>query len=125
MPDNGVATATSASNRAVEIDRARAIREGAAVELDDVIDLAKSLTRDHLYSHCRQMLAKVLKKTDQLDGDHRAALVQYYALSCSEDPGLRSQQEIGRSLKLLNDAVDLAKTTDSKSLAIAGALHKR
>lgn len=120
-------TAPASSSRQADILRAKEIKEGAQASLDEVVELSKRLTRRRLYSHCRHMLAVLLQACNNNDDDpcHRLALVQYYALCCSEDPGLRSQQELGRALKLLHQAVDLANTNDAKSLAVAGALHKR
>lgn len=124
------AASTSASEtfrRADDIARAKAIQQGAAADPDEIIALAKRLTRGRLYSHCRRMLAVLLLDgpAKVADPKHRRAFVQYYALACSEDPGLRSEPELDRALKLLRQTVALPRTRDAKTLAVAAATHRR
>src|SRR5262249_42280224 len=126
LRNHEVEVAHPPSQREADIARAQQIQRGATADHSGIVGLAKRLTRAHLYSHCRHMLAVLLESSEaKHDRSQRLALIQYYALSCCEDPGLRSQQELGRALKFLHQTIDLANTTDAKTLAIAGAVHKR
>jgi hypothetical protein len=123
--DHYVDIAPSSSD-AADISRAKEIQRGAIASAEEIVALSTRLLRGGLYSHCRHMLA-VRLRTSQAESaeDTYAALVRNYVLSCSEDPGLRSHEELGRALNLLHKAIDLTTTNDAGSLIIAGAAHKR
>jgi predicted acylesterase/phospholipase RssA len=130
---------TSAGNaaliaRAQEILRAFAAsgQPAGGVDVAGLFELAMELKAAYQFRYARQLLSVARRgSVPPLPGRGLDAagftrlLRQQHALCTYKDPDLPADLRFDRALEILDDGEDLATTTDSTTLGLAGAIWKR
>lgn len=114
------------AHQKVELARAREVVAGAPADIEELSDLGKSLERHREFGWARRVLTLACERiTRNTDPKIFKEVFQAAALCTYKDPDLPLDWKLDRAYAILSKPENLAETTDTETLGLAGAIFKR
>jgi predicted acylesterase/phospholipase RssA len=109
-----------------DVRNAKQILGGQEASLDEILELAKRLSKQSQFGYARKLLSRAREmKGANWTEERRKKMAQEHALATYKDPDLPLDQKFDRAIAILEEEDNLQTTADQETLGLAGAIYKR